>query len=115
MDAAASAPTDDFDGDKLDVARRREEGEQGFGFHLEMRRGERQCRPRSEVDEPETALGVGQVHGRISGNLAALIQRFTCRRSHGMAWAFCRRLLMMSRAPVCSAHRRKEGRSSGWC
>ena len=44
-----------------------------------------------------------------------LIQRFTCRRSQGMARALGIRFPTTSNAPVCPAHSRKAGMSSGAC
>lgn len=44
-----------------------------------------------------------------------LIQRLTHRRNGGMAWARGIRLPMTSRAPVCSAHCRRAGKSAGSC
>jgi len=68
---AAPAPADDPDRHERDRVRRRQKRHQRFGFHFKMFRLERQGRPGCQVDEPETALRVGQGTARAPGELAA--------------------------------------------
>ena len=67
----APAPADDPDRHERDRVRRRQKRHQRFGFHFKVFRLERQCRPSCQVDEPETALRVGQGTARTPGELAA--------------------------------------------
>ena len=71
MNMAAPAPADDADGHERDRMRRCQERHQRFGFHFKMFRLERQGRPGCQVNEPETALRVGQGTARAPGELTA--------------------------------------------
>jgi hypothetical protein len=71
MNATRSAPANDSNRHKRDRVFRRQKCHQHFGFDLETLRLERQSGPSRQMDEPETALCVGQMPARAPRQLAA--------------------------------------------
>ena len=71
LNVAASTTGDDLDGNELDLIPGREKSHQRLGFDLEVLRSKRQGGPGFQVDEPQTALRVGQVSAGAARQLAA--------------------------------------------
>ena len=114
MDFAALALVDDPDRYKPDGVTGSGEAPEDFGFDFEMAGRGGEVGPGIELHEAKAVLGIREFAAGEAGELAAhpAVDLATEPR-HARGWVM--RLPTMRRAPICSAHWRKAGRSSGAC